>query len=164
MRKSVLSILAVAALATSAVTLDTAAARGHGGGGGGGGGGGSSHGAAMGASPSFSHGSSGSTGGRVQSFGRASGQMAVSPSFQSNRSVRSFDQGRQFTGRNFDRNNFRHHHRGRNFAFAAVPFGFYDGYYNDYAYDYDYDCYRTRRVHTPWGWRWRRVYVCDYPY
>jgi hypothetical protein len=36
------------------------------------------------------------------------------------------------------------------------------GYY-PYAYGpgpYYGGCYRTRRVRTPYGWRWRRVYVC----
>jgi hypothetical protein len=156
MRKSVLSVLAVAAFAASAFTLDTAAARGHGGGGGGG----SFHGPSGGAS--FSHGGRRFSGGSVQSFGRVSGPNVAARSFSNNQNVRSFN-GRQFSHRDFD-HGFRHHHHGRNFAFAAFPFGFYDGFYNDYAYDYDYDCYRLRRVHTPWGWRLRRVYVCDYPY
>jgi hypothetical protein len=57
--------------------------------------------------------------------------------------------------------------------------GYYGGYgYNDwwwgagalalaaagtYYGGYD-DCYQTLRVQTPYGWRWRQVYVCDYPY
>jgi hypothetical protein len=105
-----------------------------------------------------------------------SGSVA-SPSFQSNRSVGSasasasaFSGNRSFSGGNFNRHHgdFRHHHHHRgNFAFAAVPFGFYDdGYYNDYAYDYDdYDgCYQLRRVHTRYGWRLRRIDVCNYAY
>ncbi len=48
----------------------------------------------------------------------------------------------------------RHHHRFRHFGFVA-PFAAYA------AYD---SCYVPRRVWTPWGWRWRRVYVCDGPY
>jgi hypothetical protein len=55
---------------------------------------------------------------------------------------------------------------------AAAPYG-YDGYGDDYAgygyssgYDsYAYDnggCYLVRRrVMTPYGWRLRRVQVCD---
>lgn len=153
MHKSVMSILAIAALAASGLTLDTAAARGHGGGGWGGGGG-SIHGPS--GSASFNHGSSFS-GGSVQSFGRMSGP-SVSARSLSNNQMGSFN-GHQFSRHDFD-HRFRRHHHGRNFAFAAFPFGFY----NDYAYDYDYDCYRLRRVHTHWGWRLRRVYVCDYPY
>lgn len=61
----------------------------------------------------------------------------------------------------YDKHGHRHHHR-RHFV-GGPFFGFYGGYYNDYAY-YD-DCYQVRRVRTPYGWRWRRVYVCDYyPY
>jgi hypothetical protein len=30
-----------------------------------------------------------------------------------------------------------------------------------YDYGYDYECYQLRRVHTPHGLRWRRVWVCD---
>jgi hypothetical protein len=44
-----------------------------------------------------------------------------------------------------------------------VPFGAYDGYYNDYAYGYD-DCYQLRRVHTRYGWRLRRIDVCGDSY
>jgi hypothetical protein len=51
----------------------------------------------------------------------------------------------------------RHHRFHRNFAFAAVPFAV--GAYA--AYD---SCYTWRRVWTPWGWSWSRVYACDYPY
>jgi hypothetical protein len=175
MRKSVIGILGVAALAASSFAIDTAVAREHGGGGRGGG--------SPGGSAAFSHGSGG--GGRAQSFGgRVSGPVAgsatfqgnrtarsfartsgavSSPSFQSNRSVSSFGGGRQFSDRRFDRDDFRHHHHRRNFAFAAFPFGFNDGYYNDYAYDYDYDdCYQVRRIRTPYGWRWRRIDVCAY--
>jgi hypothetical protein len=48
--------------------------------------------------------------------------------------------------------------RGRNFAF-----GFYPGYGYDYDYDYGYDpgCYQWRHVHTPRGWRWTRLWVCN---
>jgi hypothetical protein len=44
---------------------------------------------------------------------------------------------------------FRHHHRFHNrFAFVGVP------------YASDYDCFVVRRVWTPWGWSWRRIWVC----
>ena len=48
---------------------------------------------------------------------------------------------------------FHHHHHGffhNRFAFVGVP------------YAYDYDCYAVRRVWTPWGWSWRRTWVCDW--
>ncbi len=41
---------------------------------------------------------------------------------------------------------FRHH---RHFAFIGAPFAFGD------------DCVVVRRVWTPWGWHWRRIWVCD---
>jgi len=56
---------------------------------------------------------------------------------------------------------FRHHRHFRNFAPFAIGFGV--PYYNDYyyaGYPYD-DCYRTMRVPTRYGWRWRQVYVCS---
>ena len=35
------------------------------------------------------------------------------------------------------------------------------GYYGYPAYyPYAYACYRNVRVATPFGWQWRRVYVC----
>jgi len=50
----------------------------------------------------------------------------------------------------------RHRHDGR-FAFGfGYPYG-----YDSYAY-YDGDCYLVRRrVLTPYGWRLRRVQVCE---
>jgi hypothetical protein len=158
MRKSVLGILGVAALAASSFSIDNAVARDHGGGHASMGGA-AAVGGSRGAAPSFSHsGGARSFGGRMSS-GRVGGST-----FQSNRTVSSFGGGRSFSGgrRNFDGRH--HHHRGRNFAFGVVPFGFYDGYYNDYAYDYGDDCYRLRRVHTRYGWRWRRIDVCGYSY
>jgi len=49
---------------------------------------------------------------------------------------------------------FRHHHafffrHHRHFAFIGAPFAFGD------------DCVVVRRVWTPWGWHWRRIWVCD---
>jgi hypothetical protein len=168
MRQSVLSVLAVAALATSVIAFDGAAARDHGGGGGPGAGAGSAAPSGGQAAPSGGQGSagqgmSGSSGGRGASFGRASGPSGAAPSVQSNGTVQSNRSAgspggdRRVSGGNFDRGNFHHHRHHRNFAF-----GFYDGgYYNDYAYDYEADCYRLRHVHTRAGWRWRRIYVCD---
>jgi hypothetical protein len=56
----------------------------------------------------------------------------------------------------FSGGGFRHHgfHRG----FFGSGFGFYGYPYSAY-YGYD-GCYQVRRVPTPWGWRWRRVWVC----
>jgi hypothetical protein len=53
---------------------------------------------------------------------------------------------------------FFHRHRFfRNRFFVGAPFAL-----SAYA-AYD-SCYRWRHVWTPWGWRLRRIYVCDYPY
>ena len=46
---------------------------------------------------------------------------------------------------------------------AAVGFGLgYGAGYYGYGYPYyGYGgCYRTVRIGTPYGWRWRRVWVC----
>jgi hypothetical protein len=48
---------------------------------------------------------------------------------------------------------------------AAVGFGlgygagYYGGGYYGYGYPYG-GCYRAVHVRTPYGWRWRRVWVC----
>jgi hypothetical protein len=63
-----------------------------------------------------------------------------------------FDRGREF-GRDRDRFD-------RDRGFRTFAFGFPD-YSYDYGY-YDDGCYQLRRVPTPFGWRWRRVWVCDY--
>jgi hypothetical protein len=75
-------------------------------------------------------------------------------------SAEGFDRG----GRGFDRDRMgrdrgdRDHDRGR---FRSFAFGF-PGYYSDYDYDYnDYSCFQVRQVPTRYGWRWRRVWVCD---
>ncbi|MGH6663483.1 MAG: hypothetical protein ACREB2_01080 [Pseudolabrys sp.] len=153
MRKSVIGIVGVAALAASSFAIDNAAARDHGGGV-------NASSGSRGMASSFSHSS-----GVPSVGGRSMARVGGSPSFQSNRNISSFSGGRRFSSgrRDFGRDG-RHHHHGRNFAFGVVPFGFYDGYYNDYAYDYGDDCYQVRRVRTPYGWRWRRIDVCGASY
>ncbi len=64
-----------------------------------------------------------------------------------------------FRHANFRHGNFRHF---RHFAPFVVGFGV-PYYYDDYSYyaGYPYDdCYRTMRVRTRHGWRWRQVNVC----
>ena len=59
-----------------------------------------------------------------------------------------------------------HHHHGHwhgggwgwGWPAAAVGFGIGAGYYG-YPY-YAGGCYRSVRLATPRGWRWRRVWVC----
>ena len=45
---------------------------------------------------------------------------------------------------------------------AAVGFGlgYGAGYYGYYGYPYYGGCWRVVRVARPYGWRWRRVWVC----
>jgi len=57
-----------------------------------------------------------------------------------------------FHGGHFAHDDFHH---GRRF-FAGGPF------YDDYYYDYGTDCWRSERVHTPAGLRWRNVWTCSY--
>ena len=43
----------------------------------------------------------------------------------------------------------------------AAGYPYYGGYGGYYAYGPGpYGCWRTVRVGTPYGWRWRRVWVC----
>jgi hypothetical protein len=46
---------------------------------------------------------------------------------------------------------FRHHHRFFHNRFAFIGAGF----------AFDDECFVIRHVWTPWGWHWRRVWVCD---
>ncbi|HZP77339.1 MAG TPA: sulfur globule protein precursor [Pseudolabrys sp.] len=46
-------------------------------------------------------------------------------------------------------------HRGWGWGGGFYPYAAYP-YYGPYYGG----CYRVRRVPTPWGWRWRRVWVC----
>ncbi|HEX2655223.1 MAG TPA: sulfur globule protein precursor [Xanthobacteraceae bacterium] len=48
-----------------------------------------------------------------------------------------------------------HHHHHGGFFFGGPLFAGYP-----YAYDYYGGCYQVRRVPTPVGLRWRRVWVC----
>jgi hypothetical protein len=60
---------------------------------------------------------------------------------------------------------------GRGFGWGGVGLGlglglaagypYYGGGYGYYGYGPGpYGCWRTLRVGTPYGWRWRRVWVC----
>jgi hypothetical protein len=70
--------------------------------------------------------------------------------------------GRMDHGHEHGREHGRDHDgrfRGPNFAFG---FGYPDYYGSDYYYNnYDDGCYELREVPTRYGWRWRRVWVCD---
>jgi hypothetical protein len=55
-------------------------------------------------------------------------------------------------------------HRFAHHGFGHRRFGFgFGGYWPYYASGYYGSCWRVRHVRTPYGWAWRRVYVCDYP-
>jgi hypothetical protein len=75
----------------------------------------------------------------------------------------TFNGGNNMTYSRMGRMDHDHDHdrdgrfRGRHFAFG---FGFPD-YYNYYDDDDYLACYRWTEVHTRYGWRWRRIWVCD---
>jgi hypothetical protein len=66
-----------------------------------------------------------------------------------------FDRDRDRHGRDHDRDHDRRFRFFPSFAFNT----YYDSSYPDYG-----DCWDIRRVHTPLGWRWHRVWVCGYNY
>jgi len=49
-------------------------------------------------------------------------------------------------------------HRGWRGGWGYFAYPYYGPYY--YAPYYYGGCYRVRSVLTPYGWRWRRVWVC----
>jgi hypothetical protein len=59
-----------------------------------------------------------------------------------------------------DHDHDRDHDRGRRFFGPGFAFGSYPGY-DYYAYDYDDSCYQWQQVHTRYGWRWARLWVCE---
>src|SRR5512139_3064861 len=187
MRKSVIGILGVAALAASSFAIDTSVAReGHGGGrgsGGGhaafsGGGGGMSvnrGGSGMSfraqtASPRFSSGPSVGARGYAVSPRVSRGSYTA---YSGNRYTGNYgsryagNYGNRYAGNYGNRyagnyNNYRRGHRrgyGYGWPLAVGAIGAYGAYA---AYDYD-SCYQPQRVWTPYGWTWQQVYVCgDY--
>ena len=64
--------------------------------------------------------------------------------------------GGGFHGGGFHGGGFRGFRGGRFYPLYAAGIGL--GLYGAY----DYGCYRTVRVFTPYGLRWRRVWVCGY--
>jgi hypothetical protein len=143
----VVTLVAALALASTAIAGD-AFARGGGGGGGfsGGGGGGMGGGGGHGGGFGGGFGGGGLGGGHVGGgFGghgmghMGGGGFAGGPA------------NGEFHGGHFAHNDFHHGRR-----FAGGPF------YDDYYYDYGTDCWRSERVHTPAGLRWRNVWTCTY--
>ncbi|EKS41300.1 MAG: hypothetical protein ACJAVZ_000328 [Afipia broomeae] len=159
-RKLMIGVAAVAAIVAFA-PLDAVARGGHGGGGGGGfhGGGGFGGGGFRGGG--FSGGGFRGAG----SFAAMHGGGFSGPRFAAAPGMARFAAmpggGARFANAGFHHGRFWHHHR--RFAPFAVGFGFpyyYDNYYYDDYYGYDEGCYQLTQVPTPYGWRWRRVYVC----
>jgi hypothetical protein len=140
MRRTAILALTATALGTAAFATGATAAAMRGGGGGPTGGG---H--AMSA-PSFSGHAAPSFSGHGSGFAAApSGRAAVNPGFAASP---GFHHG------------FGHHRHHRGFG-AFAP-GFAYDYGDSYTYDYgdDGSCTQLRRVATPWGWQWQRVWVC----
>ena len=55
---------------------------------------------------------------------------------------------------------FRHHaFFPRDRFFFRHRFRRFPGFFVASSFD-DYGCFIPRRVWTPWGWRWRRIWVC----
>jgi hypothetical protein len=74
---------------------------------------------------------------------------------------RDHDRGR-FVDRDHDhdRDHFRDRFRRRFRVFPTFAFNdYYDTYYPDYT-----DCWQIQRVHTRYGWRLHRIWVCNYTY
>jgi hypothetical protein len=60
----------------------------------------------------------------------------------------------------------RDHDHDRDHHFRERFVGFPGYYYDDYGYgldDYagDSACFQYRHVHTPAGWQWRQVWICN---
>jgi hypothetical protein len=147
----VVTLVAALALASTAIAGDAFA---RGGGGGGGGGGGFSGGGGGGMGGGGGHGGGFSGGG---SGGGGLGGGHVGGGFGGHGMGHMGDGGfaavphGDFHGGRFADNDFHHGHR-----FAGGPF------YDDYYYDYGTDCWRSERIHTPTGLRWRNVWTCTY--
>ena len=184
MRKSVIGIVAVAALAASSFAIDTSVAReGHGGGGRGGGGGHAAFSGGGGGGMSVNRGGGGMSFNRGGS-GPSYRAQTASPRFSSGPSVggRGYAvsprvsrggytaySGNRYTGNYGNRyagnygNNYRRGHRwgyGYGWPLAVGAIGAY-GAYAAYGYDGYDSCYQPQRVWTPYGWTWQQVYVCD---
>ena len=149
MNRKTIVVLAASVAMALAVAGDALAQRGSMGGGGGGGGGGGSGGGSFG----------GGGGGGYRGGGGGAAISAPSAGVRGPSAGGTFRGPgvagtTRYSGGNWSgRHHRHHHHRG----FVGAPY-FYGAYA---AYD---ACYQSRRVLTPWGWQWQRVYVCNDPY
>jgi hypothetical protein len=171
MKSVLLSTGAALFIGLATITSATSAEKSGGGGGGGagfsrgggGGGGGPFPGGGGGGGASFSR-SAGSTGG-------SAGGFSMSHEGPSSAAVRGGNAG-AFNGGNsmsfrgdarmgrMDHDRGHDHDRDGRFRGPRFAFGFNPGY-DYYANDYDDGCYRLREERTRYGWRWRRIWVCD---
>jgi hypothetical protein len=93
---------------------------------------------------------------RLSAIALAAALALGSISFATEASARG-GHGGHFGGGHFGGGHFGGFHRG--FGGFGLGYGYGPGYYSYYG-----GCWRTRRVATPWGWRWRRINVCGYGY
>lgn len=146
MRKTIIAFAALAAIGMTQMPAGALAAHSNGGSMGATHGSGGSMGATRGGSVAASHASTfgssaGTQGARFRNNFATRNNAVVNNRVGFNNRVRFADHDRFF----------RHHHRffRNRFAFSTFAFAGDDG------------CYAPRRVWTPWGWRWRRIWVCD---
>jgi len=154
-KKTIIALCSVAAVGLFSPTMASAGHEGHGGGGGGGGR------AAI----------SGGGGGGARAAMPSGGGARVATQSGGYRSGGGYRGGGGFGGAGIAAGAI-----GFGLGLAAAPYGYgygYDGYGDDYGYGYGnagYDSYAydnggcylvRRRVMTPYGWRLRRVQVCD---
>jgi hypothetical protein len=156
MRKTLIAATAAAAFGVAGlgVGMNAAVAQirdGHVGGGGGHVGGGGAPRGLMNAAPNVSSGPSGPSNSGANNPGTA---RNFAPQNGPNFNPPSAVYGNRYAWHEHDHDFDRHRHR-RFFGFGGIyAFG-------GPWYDYDYDsCYQWRRVWTPYGWRWRDVWVC----
>jgi hypothetical protein len=68
---------------------------------------------------------------------------------------RNYAAGSNWTYHDHDHHGHHHHFGGGTFGLFAFGGPTYYDYYNNSD-----SCYLPQRVWTPYGWRWRYVYVC----
>ncbi len=131
-----------------------AAAPGKGGGGGGGGGGGVMHSSGGGAAVTRGGGGPGISAGSNLTVVRPGPRPGPGMSQHETGTMRMGDRDRDH-----DRDHDRFHDRFHVRFFPALASGTYYDTYPDYS-----TCWDVYRVHSPHGWRLRRVWVCDGTY
>jgi hypothetical protein len=156
-----------AALLIGLATVTSAMAQRHEGGGGGGGGAISRGGGGPvgGAGPSSGGGGAMLRGGPSGPSGPAFSTRGGNPGTFNSGNAGAFNGGNARMGRmdrDHDHDRGRDHDRDRDGRFFGPGFAFgYNPGYDYYANDYDDSCYQWQQVHTRYGWRWARLWVCE---